>query len=275
MCKIIFVDLDGTLRDNNKNISKRTIKAITEISKRGILVVLCTGRPQKYTENISRECNASRYIITSSGANIYDYESNKIMYINGMNKEACINLYNIAKKANVRFSMNVGDRIVTNRLKYFDGSEIELTEDIVSFVEKNNIFQCNIADKEFDRMKDIVTIIEKVSNCEIKNRHKSLLDSTYPKIGDIYCDVSDHDTCKGNAIKKLCELLDISLEKTIAIGDDYNDISMFKVAGYSVAMGNSSDEIKKYANEVTKSNEEDGVACFLDKLIKKIDKEVV
>ena len=274
MYKVIFIDLDGTLRDNNKNISKRTSKAINEVSKRGILVVICTGRPQKYTEKISRECNASRYIITSSGANIYDYESNKIMYIKGMNKEACINLYNIAIKSDVRFSMNVGDRIVTNRLKYFDGSEIELSEDIVSFVEKNNIFQCNIADKAFDKMKDVVPLIEKVPNCEIKNRHKSLLDSTYPKIGDIYCDVSDHNTCKGNAVKKLCELLDISLEDTIAIGDDCNDISMFEVVNYSVAMGNANDEIKKYAAEVTKSNEEDGVACFLEKLIKKIDKEV-
>ena len=60
MYKIIFVDIDGTLRKNDKTISDRTIKAIKSITEKGILVVLCSGRPQKYTENISKKCNASR-----------------------------------------------------------------------------------------------------------------------------------------------------------------------------------------------------------------------
>ena len=72
----------------------------------------------------------------------------------------------------------------------------------------------------------------------------------------------DVETCL-----KLCELLNIDEKDAIAIGDDYNDISMFKIVGYSVAMENSSDEVKSYADHVTKSNEEDGVAIFLEKLI--------
>lgn len=267
MYKMIFIDIDGTLRDNNKNISQRTISAINKATEKGILVVLCSGRPQKYTENISRKCNASRYVITSSGACIYDYEKEKVMYLNSMNKKACIDLYQIAKSADVRFSMNVGECIVTNKLKYFDGSEIELLEDITSFVDKNDVLQCNIADKDFEKMKNIIPFIENVKNCEIKNRHKSLLDDNEKKLGDIYCDVSDYNTCKGNAVRKICELLNIDEKNTIAIGDDYNDISMFKVVGYSVAMGNSSDEVKRYADEVTTSNEEDGVAIFLEKFI--------
>lgn len=267
MYKMIFIDIDGTLRDNNKNISERTINAINKVTKKGILVVLCSGRPQKYTEDISRKCNASRYVITSSGACIYDYEDEEIMYLNPMNKKACVDLYQISKSANVRFSMNVGERIVTTKLKYFDGSEIELLEDITSFVEKNDILQCNIADKDFDKIKNIIPLIENVKNCEIKNRHKSLLDDNEEKIGDIYCDVSDYNTCKGNAVRKICELLNIDVKNTIAIGDDYNDISMFKVVGYSVAMGNSSDEVKQYADTITNSNEEDGVATFLENFI--------
>jgi len=274
MYKIIFIDIDGTLRKNDKTISKITVEAINKVTKKGILVVLCSGRPQKYTENISKKCNASRYVITSSGANIYDYEENKIMYLNSMNKEACVELYEVAKSNNVRFSMNVGERIVTTRLKYFDGSEIELSEDITTFVEKNDVLQCNIADKDFDKMKNVIPFIERVKNCEIKNRHKSLLNSNEAKLGDIYCDVSDFNTCKGNAVKKLCELLNIDEKNAIAIGDDYNDISMFKVVGYSVAMENSSDEVKSYADHVTKSNEEDGVAIFLEKLID-TEKEVL
>lgn len=70
MIKAIFIDIDGTLRDSNKNLSRNTIEMIRRVGQKGILVVLCSGRPRKYTEDLSRECFASKYIITSNGANI-------------------------------------------------------------------------------------------------------------------------------------------------------------------------------------------------------------
>ena len=88
-----------------------------------------------------------------------------------------------------------------------------------------------------------------------------------PREGTIYYDIANIEVNKGNAIKKLCEILDINLKDTIAIGDDYNDISMFKVAGYNVVMGNAIEEVKKYADEITLTNNQDGVAIFLEKLI--------
>lgn len=267
MYKAVFIDIDGTLRDDNKIISERTINSIKKTTEKGILVILCSGRPQKYTENISREVGASKYIITASGGNIYDYEAEKTLYVSSMNKNACINLYKIAEEAGVRFGMYVGDRIVTNKIKYENGLEIKLEESIESFMEKNDVFQCNIADKDYDKMKELVPYIEKVENCEIKNKHKSLNDINEPKIGDIYLDVADASSCKGNAVKKFCEILNIDLKDTVAIGDDYNDLSMFKVVGHSVAMGNANDMIKNAADEVTKSNSEDGVAVFLEKLL--------
>jgi len=267
MYKAVFIDIDGTLRDNKKNISDRTINAIKHITENGIMVILSSGRPQKYTENISRKCYASNYVITSSGASIYDYESKNVVYQNVMNKQACIDLYNLSQNAGVRFSMNVGEIIVTNRLKYLDGSEKLLNEPIENFVINNNVFQCNIADKEYNKMKKLIPLIRQVPNCEIKNMHKSLTDEAEPQIGDIYCDVASVDSCKGNAVKVFCDMLGIDLKATIAIGDDFNDVSMFDVVGYSVAMGNSNDIIKKHANEVTLSNEEDGVAIFLEKLL--------
>ena len=267
MYKAIFIDIDGTLRDDNKIISERTKNVIKKATENGVLIVLCSGRPQKYTENISRECGASRYIITASGGNIYDYEDEKTIYINKMNKKACVELYKIAEKAGVRFGMYVGDRIVTNKIKYENGLEIKLDEPIKSFMEMNDVFQCNIADKDYNKMKDIVPYIEKVENCEIKNRHKSLNDINEPKIGDIYLDVADASSCKGDAVRRFCEILNIDLKDTIAIGDDYNDLSMFKVVGHSVAMGNANDMIKNAADEVTNSNNENGVAVFLEKII--------
>lgn len=53
----------------------------------------------------------------------------------------------------------------------------------------------------------------------------------------------------------------------LLFGDDYNDISMFEAAGYSVAMGNAANEVKQYADEITLTNNEEGVAVFLEKLV--------
>ena len=64
----------------------------------------------------------------------------------------------------------------------------------------------------------------------------------------------------------MCEYLKINLKDSIAIGDSFNDLTMFETVGHSVAMGNAPDEIKKMVDEVTDTNNEDGVAKFLEKL---------
>lgn len=267
MFKAIFIDIDGTLRDNNKNISKRTIESIKKMKEKGILVIISSGRPRKYTENISKECFASRYIITSSGAEVFDYEENKSIFNAKMDIQACIKLYNIAQENGTRFIMSVGDYRVVNRLKYNDGSEILLQEDIEYFLKKNDVLQCVISDSDFNKVKRLRTQIEKVANIEIKNQSKCLINENVEPEGSIYYDIANPNISKGNAIEKLCEFLNIDMKDTIAIGDDFNDISMFKVAGKSIVVSNASDDIKKYANEIILSNEEDGVAIYLEKLI--------
>ena len=268
MIKAIFIDIDGTLRDSNRNLSENTIETIKRVSEKGILVILCSGRPRKYTEEISRKCFASKYIITSNGGNIYDYEQNKILYVNKMDKEAIIKLYEIANPEDIRFIMNVGEGRVVNKVKHPD-QEKKLEEDIKEFAYKNDIVQCTIADSNFDKIKKLVPKIEAVENVEIKNRHKSLLDENFKDDKTIYCDVANIDSNKGNAVKKLLEILNIKKEETIAIGDDMNDLSMFEQVGYKVAVDNAINIVKEKADEITLSNDENGVAVFLDKLIEK------
>ena len=270
MIKAIFIDIDGTLRDSNKNLSQKTIDTIKKISEKGILVILCSGRPRKYTEQVSRECFASKYIITSSGGNIYDYEKNEILYVNKMDKKALIELYNIANPENVRFIMNVGEGRVVNKVKH-PHQEKKLEEKIEDFVYKNDVVQCTIADSNFDKIKNLIPKIEKVENVEIKNRHKSLLDIKFKDDKTVFCDIANIESNKGIAVKKLLEILDIKKEEAIAIGDDNNDLSMFEQVGYKVAVSNAIDIVKEKADEITLSNDENGVAVFLEKLLNNIN----
>jgi len=266
MVKAIFIDIDGTLRDSKEHISDKTIEMIKKVTKKGILVILCSGRPRKYTEAVSRECLASKYIITSGGSNIYDYEKNEVLYVNIMNKEACVKLYEIAEKANVRFIMNVGEGRVVNKLKDLENGDVKLETE-------NDVVQCVISDSNFENIKKIKGQIEAVEKVEIKNQSKNLIEGVITSRKSGYCDVANIETSKGNGIKELCKRLQIDLKDTIGIGDDFNDVAMFQVVGYRVVMGNANDKIKEYADEVTLTNDEDGVAVFLEKLVKQIEEE--
>lgn len=268
MYKAIFIDIDGTLRDNKENVSERTILAIKNLTQKGILVILCSGRPQKYVEDISRQCYASNYIIASNGGIIYDYETDKIIYKNIMNKQACVKLYKLAEVNNVAFIMDTDGIQIVNKLEPFDNSGVELDTDIETFVYENDISLCTMADENFEKMIILRKDIEKIEKIEIKQEIKSLGDNNISNKEKIYYFIGNTELCKGYAIKRICEKLNINLTDTVAIGDDFNDISMFEVVGHSVVMGNASKEVKKYADEITISNEEDGVALFLEKLLK-------
>ncbi len=184
-----------------------------------------------------------------------------------MNKEALIKLYEIANPEDVRYIMNVGEGRVVNKVKHPE-QEKKLEENIRDFVYKNDVVQCTIADSSFDKIKNLIPKIEKVENVEIKNRHKSLLDIKFKDNNTIFCDIANIDSNKGNAVKKLLKILKIAKDETIAIGDDNNDLSMFEQVGYKVAVDNAIDIVKEKADEITLSNDEDGVAVFLDKLLK-------
>lgn len=190
-----------------------------------------------------------------------------------MNKQACIELYHIAEEANVRFIMNVGEGRVVNKLKEIEYGDVKLDTDIETFVKKNDVVQCVISDSDFENIKKIKGKIEAVENVEIKNQSKNLIEGVITSRKSGYCDVANIETSKGNGIKEICKILQIDLNDTIGIGDDFNDIAMFQTVGYRVVMGNANDEIKQYADEVTLSNENDGVAVFLEKLLKQMEEK--
>ena len=266
MYKIIFIDIDGTLRNNKKEISQRCKNVINNLVNKGMIIVLTSGRPNNYTEKISREINASQYIISSNGGNVYDYYNRKNLYTNVMDKKDVLKLYNLAEEAGVRFIMNTDKSRVVTKLKHYDGSEIELKQDIETFVNNNDITQCVISDQDFYKVKKIKEKVVLMDNIEIKYQAKKLIDENEPITESTTIDIANITSSKGNAVKHLCDLLKIDTKDAIAIGDDNNDISMLKTVGYAVAMDNATVGVKEYANEITKSNEEAGAAIFLEKI---------
>ncbi|MBQ8299230.1 MAG: HAD family hydrolase [Clostridia bacterium] len=264
MYKAIFVDIDGTLRDDNRNISQRTKDVIKKISENGTYVVITSGRPKKYTENISRMCNASKYIISSGGASIDDYEGNLNLKRDVISKKTCEKIYKMAQELGIRVVMNMGEKRYANRLV---GKKDELLIENLDELLKNSLpEQCVILDENYEKIKEIREKVLLMTDVVINNQHKCFTNPDVPKNGIIYIDITNSTISKGKAIKSFCKYLNIDLKDTLSIGDEYNDISMFETTGKSMAMGNAPDAVKQKASFVGLTNNEDGVAVYLENI---------
>ena len=189
------------------------------------------------------------------------------MYSNPINKDAVIKLYYLAQKEDIRLVFDGIDSRKVTKIKNPNEETDLLVESIEDFVKYNDVFQCIITDEKKETFTRIIPEIQKIDGIEIKNRHKSLIDSNFKNNNILFIDIGSIGTNKGIAIKKLIEFLQINKEETVAIGDDINDLFMFEHVDYKVAMGNALDKVKEEADEVVPSNDEDGVAVYLEKII--------
>ena len=164
MYKIIFIDIDGTLRNDKKEITGRTKEAIQQIVKKGIQVVICSGRRRKYTEAVSKEALASKYVIVCNGGEIYDYEKKEVIYQNKLEKETIITLYYMAEKYDVQLVINAEEDIIAKKPTNIP-SDIALQEPIENFVKKKPITQCVFSSTTLEKIKKIKEYCICVKKC--------------------------------------------------------------------------------------------------------------
>ncbi len=256
---LIVVDSDGTLKKSDGTISIRTQNIIKKLVSEGHYVVICTARPRYHTKKVSEEAMASKYLISSNGTEIYD--SNKDIIINTiyLSTYDCLSVYEYAKKEDIRIIFVVDDIEYTTQFTRNDNQKI-LPEDINKFLNENMVKQCMINGKDHEK-------IYKFKDYVINNLNVNIVNSSNSNKEEIWFCIVDRNASKGNALITLAKYLNIPMSNTIALGNDLNDISMFEVAGQSVAVNNANEEAKSYASIITEDNDSDGVAIFLEKLI--------
>lgn len=258
MKKLILIDSDETLRHTDGSISDRTKQIIRKNIDLGNYVCICTGRPRYHAEKVTTMAEAGNIIISSNGAEIYDIKDKKLINCVSVNTKSCKKLIQYAYKNNMRLILVVDDcEYVTKDVKN-DRQKLLLNE---KEIDNLIIKQCMFTNKNIQKLMDAKNFVLLQKDVIIINESDNSLDWE-----EYWFSVADINASKGNALKFLLTYLKINKEDSIAIGNDYNDISMFKEAGISVAVANASDEIKKIANIVVKSNNDDGVAEFLEKV---------
>ena len=259
MKHLIAIDSDGTLRRSDGTISARTKDVILKLLNDNNVIVICTARPRYHTLKVSKEAGTSDYLISSNGTEIYDNINKKVIYSEYLSSDICMKVYEETKKLNLRVMfVSENTEYVTEFTR--NDSQVLLDDSKVMELLNKDIKQIMIIDKDKE------TVIKYKKELE-KEKEICFVDSSRDDKDELWFSMISSKASKGNALKKLAEYLSIPLDNTIAIGNDWNDMSMLGIAGLSVAVSNATDDIKNIADQVTLSNDADGVAVFLETLL--------
>lgn len=270
--RLIALDMDGTLLNDEKQLSAGNRAALERCIQKGIIVVPATGRPAAGLPEVIRELPGIRYGILTNGARVEDLKTGEVIAAALIDWEMASEILEFLSQYPVAYDPYMGGRgkmearfrnhlaeyglpLPMQRLVLSTRDEVEdelaLVRQTKQSVEKINVFT---ADKELRLM-----LWEKLK------QYKELIVTSSLEYN---LEINAAAATKGNALGQLAKYLGLAKEQTMAIGDGSNDLSMIQEAGLGVAMANGMDMVKQQADYITLSNEEDGVAAairhFLD-----------
>lgn len=265
--KIIFTDIDGTLTDDNREISDNTKKIIERAKKNGIYVVLCSGRDNLYVCEYSKKCKASNYSISSNGALIYDYENDINIFENKMENAVVEKIWNYLLDKKLECFLNTQDVRYCNKYLKNQKDPSKIVIEDFNLIKDKTIFQIVVCSNTYRELKDVENWLDNIDDVKISNSSPDYVNKV-ENGSEYFLNLSCSDVSKGNAIKYFLNHINAKKEEAICFGDHFNDYEMFEECGYKVAMQNASDELKMKSDYITLSNNEDGVAYFIDNYIK-------
>ena len=264
--KLIAMDLDGTLNNDQKVITEKTKAALMAAQKQGIRLALASARPSPglfKERDILRLQDHQGILMSYNGGRIVDAETGKVLFETSMDIEE------------TRWVLRKLESLpVTPILD--DGAQFYVTDKNgykVDYECKNNNMVCsevsNLADfLEFAPIKILMSVQPEELPWVQKQIAEFLPESlTVVQTAAFYLEVIPKVINKGQGIRDICKVLGISTEEVISFGDAANDIPMLREAGMGVAMSNAADAVKAAADMVTLSNNEDGIAAALEKLL--------
>ncbi|MDN6968722.1 HAD family phosphatase [Oenococcus sp. UCMA 17063] len=261
--KLITIDVDGTLLSSEQQVPKENIQAIRQAVSQGTKIVIASGRPLSgilpWLKIIGVPEADDQFVIAFNGG-VIQTTSGKLISKNTINYNGYKTLQTFADKQNAYFQIESLDgshtisRLIPKEAQmenYLINSDLQIHDKMpknVEFIKP----MINGSQQELDHL---ISIVPK----EIEENFNVVRGAWYN------LEFMSKKASKGNALAMLIGHLGISNEETMAIGDQGNDLSMFRISNLAVAMGNATNEIKSKADFVTKTNNQAGVGFAISK----------
>lgn len=288
MYKLVAIDLDGTMLNQYGIVTQKTKDTIRKVQDKGIEVIIASGRPSDSIKTISKEIKSEKYFISGNGAIIYDIAKDKIIYENILKKQKVLEIIKICEENSIYYNIYTEKEILAKSLQcnvlfYYkenankeekDKTHINIVENLYDYISERDekIVKITICDNDkfiFSSIMKKLKGIDEIEVLDVTHMSRKLIRQGTEEIPIeyFYTEISAKNVDKWNALEFLKEKMDIKTEEIVAIGDNINDKMMIENAGLGIAMGQSHPLIKEVANITTISNDEDGVAYALEKLL--------
>ncbi|MDO4329835.1 MAG: Cof-type HAD-IIB family hydrolase [Lachnospiraceae bacterium] len=266
--EMIVLDLDGTLTNRDKVITQRTKKVLTEAMKQGKKVILASGRPVYGVMPLAKELRLQDYggyILAFNGGVIMDCRTEEVVFSRMLPAESNYQIIQLALKNRVDLLTYDRDVILTNNE---ESSYVQLE----SRINHLRVHQLEM-DELFARLDFPVPKFLMVDDGDylamVEPKVKAALGKNFSvyRSEPFFLEILPKGIDKAQSLERLLEKMGLKREQMIACGDGYNDLSMIQFAGLGVAMANGVLPVRKAADYITASNDEDGVALVVEKFM--------
>ncbi|RPA57120.1 HAD family phosphatase [Aerococcus agrisoli] len=267
MIELIAIDLDGTLLSKDKTISPANIDMIHKAIQNGVDVAICTGRPLEAIQHIldTLGTNSSdHYSITYNGGLVLKNESREVVSQVTMSMGQAQCLYEAMLAVDLPLEAVLIDAVY----------QFPFPEDFPGTYQETMNF---LPFKQFDmtNLDPETAIFKVVINTEIAHLESAMTklpewvfeDFEVMRSHPYQLEIMPKGVDKGVGVAHLAQVLELTADQVMVIGDEENDLAMLKWAGTAVVMENGRPDIKQYADYITSSNEEDGVAKAIDHFV--------
>lgn len=264
--KLLVLDIDGTLANSKKEITKRTRDAIIDIQKRGHVVALASGRPYSGMEQYAKAIELDSfggYALSYNGGIILNCKTREVVYRNTIPRRYAKPIYEYAKENNIGMITYKDNLVITGTpvdhyMKYeaeLNNLTLKQVEDFVGYV-------------DFDMVKCLLTAEPDIAEAHEKKLANMLgSELNVFRSESYFIEITTKDVDKAKSLSILLDITGMEQKNCICCGDGFNDLTMVRFAGVGVAMGNAQQIIKDNADYITASCDEDGIAEAIDKFI--------
>ena len=266
MYKLLVLDLDGTLTNSQKKITRKTKDALFKAQENGIKIVLASGRPTYGIVPLADELNleaSGGYILSYNGGEIIDWKTKELLHAKLLDPQVLPYLYECANKNDLAIITYQDEFIITespddiyvHKEAFLNKMKIKGVDNFLSYV-NYPIAKCIITGDG-----NQLIALEKEMNDHLKGSMGVYRSEPF------FLELVPNGIDKAQSLNILLNKLGMCRNEMIACGDGFNDLSMIQFAGLGVAMANAQLAVKEQADFITLSNEEDGVAHVVERFL--------
>ena len=266
--KMIVLDLDGTLTNRNKEITPKTKETLMKAQEQGKIVVLASGRPTYGVMPLAEELHLEDYggyILSFNGGIIMNCKTKEVVFSRQIPAESNGKIIDLAQENNVSILTYENRTLLTNCPE----------DQYVQLESRINILK--IISMTTEELKAYVTFsVPKFLMTDdgdylamVEPKVKAALGKNFSvyRSDPFFLEILPKGIDKAQSLERLLAVIGVKREEMIACGDGYNDLTMIQYAGLGVAMGNGVLPVRKAADYITLTNEEDGVAHVVEKFM--------